>query len=404
MTFVDRARSFLGMGPRRVQFSSSELNPKPLDLAISQMLNSMGRVSRADALSVPAIKRGRDIICGLATLPLETVDSRRKVVGNTILPNIDPMVADAVTVAQTIEDLLFEARSFWYITDFDDDGWPIHARHLDVSLVDVKPTTKPSPLPSGLDPRGEYWYDGKRLSPEFVIQFHSLNTPLLRDSTRPVRRAVALDKAAEMYANDPRPMDYFTPADKSADPDDDEGIQKALDDWAKYRRSRATGYVPAAVVYNEVNQPTPADLQLVELQKRAALDIANCIGLDPEDLGVSTTSRTYQNAVDRRQDRINDVLSSYAAAITGRLSMPDVTKPGHKVRFDFDGYLRADPLTRAQVQQIYHGMGVITEDEIRTEEGMPALTSDQRKQLEAVKVKSTLGKPVNQIGAGNGAA
>jgi hypothetical protein len=122
-----------------------------------------------------------------------------------------------------------------------------------------------------------------------------------------------------------------------------------------------------------VQQPTPADLQLVQLQERAALDIANLIGLDPEDLGVSTTSRTYQNATDRRQDKINDVLAAYMRAVTDRLSMNDVTKRGFSVAFDLDNYMKADPITRWTTYQMAEGLGAITVDEIRTEEGMPAL-------------------------------
>jgi PKD repeat protein len=131
--------------------------------------------------------------------------------------------------------------------------------------------------------------------------------------------------------------------------------------------------VPASLQYNSVQQPTPADLQLVQLQQRAALDIANLIGLDPEDLGVSTTSRTYQNATDRRQDKINDVLAAYMRAVTDRLSMNDVTKRGFSVAFDLDNYMKADPLTRWSTTRRPADSRRITTDEIRQEEGMPAL-------------------------------
>lgn len=403
MTFVDRARALVGMGPRYAQFSADS-TPKPVATVISEMYNSIGRVSRSQALSVPAIKRGRDIICGLATLPVDTIDANRNVVPVPLFQQIDPNVPNAVVLAQTLEDLLFESVSWWLITDFDEHGWPVHARHLDVSQVTVNSPSNgktPAPLPSGLDPLGEILVDGKPISDDRIIKFDSLNTALLRDGGRAVRRAVALDKAAEMYANDPRPMDYFTPSDATVDPPP-EAVDEALNTWRTLRRTRSTGYVPAVMKYNEVQQPTPADLQLVELQKRAALDIANCIGLDPEDLGVSTTSRTYQNAVERRQDRINEVLSSYAVAVTGRLSMADVTRPGHTVRINYDGYLRADPKTRIEVAEKQLMLGLITVDEYREREGLPALTAEQRRT--PIRVPVTVGNPVNEIEAGNGTA
>ncbi|HEY0700181.1 MAG TPA: HK97 family phage prohead protease, partial [Micromonospora sp.] len=102
----------------------------------------------------------------------------------------------------------------------------------------------------------------------------------------------------------------------------------------------------------------------------AHLEIANAIGIDPEELGISTTSRTYFNAIDRRQSRINDVLSPFMAAITQRLSMGDVTKRGYRVAFDLDDYMRADPLTRWQVYKIGRELDVITPEEIRSEERM----------------------------------
>jgi hypothetical protein len=400
MTFVDRARALIGMEPRSARFSS-ETTPRPVAQVIHEMMHATGRVSRTEALSVPAIKRGRDIICGLATMPLDTIDASRNVVSIPLFQQIDPNVPNAVIVAQTLEDLLFDGVSWWLITEFDAEGWPIHARHLDVTQVTVNSPANgktPAPLPSGLDPQGEILVDGKPIDPSRIVKFDSLNTPILRDGGRVIRRALALDRAAEMYANDPRPMDYFTP-DADADPGTDEEIQEALDKWVMWRRRRATGYVPKALKYNEVQQPTPADLQLVGLQERVSIDMANLIGFDPDDFGVPVSSDTYNNAVDRRQDRINNVLSIYATALVGRLSMGDVTRPGHTVRLNYDGYLRADPMTRIQVAEKQLALGLITVDEYREREGLPALTAQQKREVETIKVQSTVGAPVNEIEA-----
>lgn len=396
MGMGSRFRAMFGL-PRSAQFSESA--PRPIAQVISEMMHQIGHVDRKMALSVPAVKRGRDIICAISTLPLETINGQRKVIRTALLDQIDPRVPDVVTISQTIEDLLFDGVAWWEITDFASDGYPSQARHLDVSQVSVNSPSNgetPAPLPSGLDPRGVVYVDGYPVSIEKIIKFDSPNPPLLHVAGRTIRRAVALDKAAEAYADDPRPQAYFTPTDPTADPAADEEIGDALSAWASFRRKRTTGYVPASLKYNEVQQPTPADLQLVSLQQRAALDIANHIGLDPEDLGVSTTSRTYQNATDRRQDRINDVLSSYMSAITSRLSMGDVTKRGEKVRFNLDEYLRADPLTRSQVQLAYLAAGVVTIDEIRTEEGSPSLAGPARP---AVPIPATVDRPVRAIAA-----
>jgi hypothetical protein len=126
-----------------------------------------------------------------------------------------------------------------------------------------------------------------------------------------------------------------------------------------------------------VQDPTPAEIQIIAQQNRADLALANALGIDPEDLGISTTSRTYQNAVDRRKDRINDVLSPYMKAITDRLTMPDVLPGDLSARFWLDDYLKADPKTRAEVQQIYKDMEVIDAQDVQRAEGIPP------KQIEA---------------------
>lgn len=378
---------------------SSESAPRPIDQMISEIMHSIGRVGRGEALSVPAVTRGRDIICGIATWPVETIDAQRKPVATELLDgNVDPDVPDVVTFAQTYEDLLCEGVSYWLKTEYDAYGYPTSARHLDFATVSAQPPkgVQSHPLPSGIDPRSVFWVEGRPVEKTRIIVFHSPNRPLLTDGWRTIKRAVALDRAAEMYAENPRPQDFFTPADPNVEPEEDD-VADALTKWARWRRKRTTGYVPASLQYNQVNQPTPADLQLVQLQDKVTRDVANFVGVDPEDLGVSTTSRTYQNDTSRRQDRINDVLAMYSAAVSGRLSMDDVTWPGRKVRIGYDAYLRADPLTRAQVDEIRLRTGTITVDEIREREGQPALPPAARPA--PLQVKATVGDPVPQIGA-----
>lgn len=354
--------------------------PRPIADVLLEM-NSRGllpKAGRAEALSVPAVLRARNIICGPATLPLIQRDIERKVRRLPLLEQIDPNVANVVTLAQTLEDLLFEAVSWWRITEFGSDGYPTYAEHVDFAHVHVQDPNNPSPLPGGYDPRGGviYMY-GTPVPYSQVIRFDSPNPGLLSAGGRAVRRALLLDTTSALYANNPRPMDYFTP-NEDADPTTDEDVAALLAAWNRARKLASTAYVPAALKYNTVDSPTPVELQLAEQQRKATLDIANATGLDPEDLGVSTTSRTYQNGVDRRQDRINDTLSPYMAAIQQRLSMPDVTKRGYLVAFDLDAYLRADPLTRATVYEKAGVTSWLTDDEVREEEGLPALTPAQR--------------------------
>jgi hypothetical protein len=364
---------------------SADPPPRPIAEVLLQMAGNglLPRAGRKEALSVPAVLGGRNLICSPATLPLIQRDRNFRIERLSLLEQIDPDVPNVVTLSQTIEDLLFEGISWWKILSFGADDYPTKAQHVDFANVSLQPpgAPSPSPLPSGQDPRDAvvYMY-GEPIPAERVIRFDSPNPGLLTAAGRIIRRAVLLDTTSALYADNPRPLDYFTPTDP-VDPATDQEVKDILNDWLLARKQRATAYVPAALKYNSVDTPTPAELQLVELQNKATRDLANAMGLDPEDLGISTTSRTYQNGVDRRQDRINDTFSPYMAAITHRLSMPDVTKRGRVVAFDLDEYLRADPLTRATV---YEKAGVgpwLTPDEARAEEGRPALTAVQRAEM-----------------------
>lgn len=362
-----------------------ETPPRPIaDLLLS--MNAAGllpRAGRAEALSVAPVLRARNLICSTATLPLIQYNPDWTRERLPLLEQIDPDVPNVVTLSQTTEDLLFEGISWWRITKWDRDNYPVYARHLDYSSVSLQPPGGHSPafLPGGYDPReAAIWYDGEPIAAKRVIRFDSPNPGLLAAAGRAIRRAILLDTTSALYADNPRPLDYFSPSE-GADPADDATIKTLLDEWQLWRKTRVTGYVPAAVKYNPVDVPTPSDLQLIDVIKQAHLAIANATGLDPEDLGISTTSRTYQNGIDRRRDRINDTFAPYMAAIAQRLSMPDIVRRGRVVMHDLDDYLRADPKTRAEVYSLAKAAGWMHPDEMRTEERLPPLTEMQKLDL-----------------------
>lgn len=372
-----------------VNFShSEESEPRPLDVLIRDMLGTGAtpRASRAEALSVPAVLRGRNLLCSIATLPLQTRGPDRSIVRTPLLEQIDPNTPNLVTLSQTIEDLVFEGLAWWQITAFGFDGFPVSAMHVDATAVslDPPPGTPIQTLPSGVQPGGVVWIDGKPVPGREMIRFDSPNPGLLKAAGRSIRRAITLEKTADLYAADPRMLDYFSPVE-GADPVDDDDVKKILDGWTAARRDRATGYVPAALKHNQVDTPSPADLQLIELQNKATIDIANALGIDPEDLGVSTTTRTYANAVDRRRDRINDTLSPYMQAVTSRLSMNDVTKRGHLVAFSLDDYMRANPNERWSTHQTALDTGVKSVEEIRSEEGLVSIPVERAPQQRATQ-------------------
>lgn len=348
--------------------------PRPIDRVIAEMFaGTGGRVSREQALSVAAVQRGRNSLCSIATLPLRQYKGL-DIVRSPFLEQIDPDVANVVTLSQTIEDLAFDAISWWLITAQDFHGYPVAARHLDVSTVSLDPPRgQPNPFPSGRDPRGVkiVWVAGEPVPADRLIRFDSPNPGLLTANARAIRRALLLDKLATTYADNPRPLDYFTDTDDpSIEPMDDDEVDAFLAEWQAERKRRSTGWIPSTVKRVDVDAPSPAELQLVELQRQVTLEIANGLGADPEELGVSTTSRTYFNAADRRTSRINERYAPYMSAITERLSMGDVTRRGHTVRFDLTDYLKPNPTEQVAYWKGLYDMGAISRDEIRAAAGL----------------------------------
>jgi hypothetical protein len=360
---------------------------------VSWREEKLAGIDRKQALSIPAVLKGRNLICSIATLPIVAKDLNNRVVPLPLLTQFNPNVPNVVVKSQVLEDLLFDAVSWWRVTGFDEYGRPSQvARYApgDVSFDPPEGFHK-GLLPSELPTEGVVWMEGQPVPYDQVIRFDSPNPGLLDVGYRTIARSIALDDVADLLATNPKMRGYFSPAD-GADPADDEAIEEALTAWAAARSKRIDGYVPAALAYNPIQDPTPSELQLIEMQRRNDLNLANMIGVDPEDLGVSTTSRTYQNAVDRRQDRVNTVFAPYMDAMTDRLNMPDVTRPGLTVSFDLGQYLRADPKTRAEVHALYHGLGAVDAADIRADEGLPP------KAIAApVRVASVVGEPVQEV-------
>jgi hypothetical protein len=336
------------------------------------------KVDRALALTVPAVLRGRNMICSVSTLPLQAIDAQNRVQDHPLFKQIDPNTANVTMLAMLVEDLLFDAVAWWRAIEFDAFGYPVKAVRYAPETVSLTPPEDylRGFLPSELPTEGVIYMEGKPVPFAEVIRFDSPNPAFLTAGERAIRRAIALDDAADLYATNRRMRGFFTPKD-NFEPGTPEQIAGMLDDFADARAKRIDGYVPGALEYNQVQDPTPAEIQIIAQQNRADLALANALGIDPEDLGISTTSRTYQNAVDRRKDRINDVLSPYMKAITDRLTMPDVLPEGLSARFWLDDYLKADPKTRAEVQQIYRDMEVIDAQDVQRAEGIPP------KQIEA---------------------
>ena len=355
------------------------------------------RVGREEALTVGAVKRARDLICGtLGTLPIRLHDADRRMISSELLEQPEPDVARSVTMTRIAEDMLFEEHSWLRIIEFGWHGFPTKVRRLEPRSVlvqrDARVYVNENGQPQGL---AQEWVPDAEL-----IRIDSPNPALLKSAARAIRMAIALDQATERYTKDPLPLGYFSPADGMADQDPDE-IQPLLDEWEMARSERSWGYIGAALKAN-VLQWDPEKLQLSSSRDAIVLEIARHAGIDPEDLGVSTTSRTYANAEQRRLDLVDFTLAAYVSAIETRLSMPDVVPGGHRALFDYNGFLRSDTLTRMQTYEVGRRVGVYNDERIAQIENVPNATPQAAPTPAPVTEEPPVEPPVQQHSPSSG--
>lgn len=370
----------------QLDFASAGSLEAPEDLLVQLAGGLSGApISRRDALKVPAVLRARNVIASIpATLPRNvhradrTVDDR-----NTVVNDPNPRLEDTVHYALTFEDLLFHGVSYWRVTRFL-ERFPVEAHHVDHRAVSQHAILgMPSEVISEdhqFGPRDPIFIDGVPVPDREVIRFTSPNPPLLVHAARAIRTVLLLQEAANRMANNPMPVGWFTDRE-DADPLEDEEITEALNAWEAARRQRVWGYVPQSLELNTPSQPNPREMQLAEIMNNAVLDIARATGLDPEEVGVSVSTRTYQNAEQRRLDLIDFTLMAYLSAVEDRLSKDDVTAHGLTVRHDFDAFARSDFKTRMEAYKTGREAHAITDDEIRRREHKPDLTPAEKRDL-----------------------
>lgn len=332
------------------------------------------RVSRAQALQVPAVKRGRDLIAGtLATLPVQLRNPQREIVQRseaptTLFDQVNPDLPNVVTYAYTYEDLLFEGYAWWRVLERNFEGWPTFAEHVDWRRVHVsnEGTTYVDgyPVPNTILANG--------MPVENLIRFDSPNPALLVHAARAIRTCLELDKTANSYSNWNVPLGVFTAKEGRRVNESDQQISDFLDSWEDAIRRRVWAWVPSAVEAQPMSF-NAEQIQLADQRQHAVLEIARSMGIDPEDLGVSTTSRTYQNSEQRRQDLIDFTLGTYRSALEQRLSMGDITPRGYSVKVNVDAFLRSDTKTRMDTYAVGEPLGLYPPERLAELEDIPTV-------------------------------
>jgi HK97 family phage portal protein len=359
---------FLGAPSVVEQTSDVEASLAPFNLASSVygMLNAPTTVDRSTAMSVPAVARARNIICGtIGSLPLEQYN---KMTGAHIEPlrvinQPDPRVAGFVVYNWLAEDIWLYGVGFGLVLDaYAEDGRVRSWTRIDPRRVVAKFNNTMTEIDG-------YEVDG-RMAPisgiGSIIRFDGADEGFINRAGRTVIAAVELEKAALQYAKEPVPSMVLKSNGTNLT---SERIAKLLEAWRNSRATRSTAFLNADIEMQSVGFD-PKSLQLVEARQYVALEVARASGIPAYFLSAETTSMTYSNAISERRSLVDFSLRPILAAIESRLSLPDICPSTSEIRFSLDDFLRGNPLERAQVYQILNQIGAMSIEQIQEEEDL----------------------------------
>jgi phage portal protein BeeE/phage head maturation protease len=345
---------------------SVNIPPEMLSQGASDLGSPLPKVPRALAIQVPAVKRGRDLICGtLGGLAPRVIDSTNKTIPNELADQPEENSARSITWTNIVEDMLFEKHAWFRITEYT-GGYPSKVVRLEPTSVTVNREGKVYTNSRTGAAQGSTW---EYVEDSELIRIESPNDPVLTAGARAIRIALQLMATAGRYADDPGMFGYLTPKDGEEGPRDEKDAEDMLDKFEDRRRRRSVGFIDS-MDFKLVSW-SPEQLQLKDARDYAVLELSRLFGVDPEEFGVSTTSRTYANSEQRRLDLIDFTLFAYVRAIEDRMRMRDVLPPGHRWIYDYTDFLRADTLTRLQTYEAGLKIGIYTPERIAEIERIP---------------------------------
>ena len=318
----------------------------------------LNSITRDYAIQVPTVKRCRDLIASVIA-PLE-LELYNKTTGEELgkprwLEQPDYRQPRSVTMAWTIDSLIFYNLAYWRVTEqYADDGRP--SRFEWVANTRVTFTT--NKFGTEVD---EYFVDGVRCPMSGVgslVTFQGLNAGgVLQAGARTIQASLDLEKAAAVSAATPMPTGYI----KNTGADLPEAqISGLLAAWKASRLNRSTAYLTSTLSYESTGF-SPKDMTYNESLQFLSTQVARLMGVPAWMVSADmNNSMTYQNILDSRKEFLAYTLQPYISAVENRLSMDDITNSRNVVRFAVDDtFLRADAMERLNVIEKLLNLGLI---------------------------------------------
>ena len=355
--------SFMSMGifSRKPQILEAQEAPQIMSESYLTYGNYFPvQVTRTQALSVPSIKRCRDLICGtIASVPLEYY---KKSTGEKIAA---PRWVEQPSKAQprfetlyfTLDSLLMYGVSYWQITEtYLEDQRMANANWVANNRVTFNTDSVNNFVT-------QYYLDGKPLPMSGVgslITFQK-DEGILAVGGSTIKAALDAQKAASVALETPSATGYLKNSGADLPPNEVSGLLAA---WKRARQNNGTAYLTSTLEYQTTGF-SPKDMAYQDAIQGLATECARLCSVDPYYVSASmNTTMTYANVQDERKQMVAFTLQPYVSAIESRLSMNDVSTDGHYVKFSLDEtFLRTEPMQRLAVLEKMLALGLITTEQ-----------------------------------------
>lgn len=291
-------------------------------------------VTRAEAVTVPAITNARWLICTpLARHPLRAYRGETLAADQPAwLYRTNGTQAPQMRILWTLDDLLFTGYAVWSVTR-GQRGQITDAERLPPDWWDFDEAWRIVLKVPG--------HDERLARADEVILFTSPMDPLLDAAARTIRAARNIEDAWAARVKDPVPTTLIRQTEdielEEGSEEEDEA-QALVDEYVKARR-KTTGavvFVPYGYTVEPYGTVTPE--LFIQGRNAVVLDVARFTALPPTVLGASPTnaSLTYTTQEGGRTEFVDYSLAGWAMAIEARLSMDDVVPQGMSVKFDLE--------------------------------------------------------------------
>ena len=316
-------------------------------------------MTRTVAMSIPAVARARNTLCGTAA-QLQLVAHKLDGVLDpqpSLVSQIDPGRPNSVTLAWIVDELIFNGVAYLVVVTRDapsNGGRPSGLRVVPQARIGFNPDGSPAS------------FDGHPIPPDDWIRIDGLNEGVLLFGRKALRDAEALANSSAKAARNPVPsvelhQTTTTPTLTAQE------IADLKADWIRARDGKNGGvaYTPSSIEAKMHGQA--AEQLLIQGRQQSAIDMARIMSVPgwAVDAQQQGSSLTYSNVESRVRELLAFGLQPLLTPIEDRFSMDDLMPHGTWAKFDTSAILAGDLKARAEAYQAAETAGILDQDQAR---------------------------------------